>query len=781
MSYLKKIKRIKNYRIFLDFESDQDIRQHEIIYAPNGSGKTHLSRMFEILQDPDVDLAGYISKEAQPNDAVEFELAFDDKSITHATYVTEEMQDVLGRILVFNNDYVNKNISCPDFKDKKLDGEIILELGAEDAAISGVKRKIKYEEEKIVKTINDILEDFKKNADNLKKNKYSADERNIWKALDISKILTVCSQKKHESIFDPKQIKEIISCDYSDAERRREKLLSLGLEKKIAVDAPLPTLEIEEIRKVLREPASFPSTDNEIANDVKLIADFLADYGVVHSSSPKLLDQAIAKSEADGRCMLCGRTLDVWSKELFKKYKTFLAGEKSKYEARLLSWQNEVNALSDEVTKLTNSQEEKVNRLCSLLKLDTQWVGYDTDCIISQLNELYELIGSKIDNSSNKIEVELNLGEQLQNLTKQIETNNRLISKINRRMDNASTALAEARTSVGEKELQEFIINHKKLIDDICGSQDAIKALKLDLKVLEGKAPKKEVRQQTCKLFNFFMKNRLGIEKYNAEIINQQIIIKLNDVDISESMELISDGEKTMMGLAYYMASSIQTLNSKNKFGEAIFVIDDPASSVSYSNIFGICTLLSSFQNDIIKAIWDEESAQNGQMIILTHNIQFFNIMRCQIWNKERAKESQEPKNGFSILSSDTVKKIEVGRLLSDFEISLLAIYQADKDGTYFNVCNNIRRVCEILRHFYGIREDFSSETLKKIFPYITGKEYDALYKTINFFSHGSANSSDILPPEILERATEEFIEIFNNEESPFVGVWGSIQELSSS
>ena len=117
------------------------------------------------------------------------------------------------------------------------------------------------------------------------------------------------------------------------------------------------------------------------------------------------------------------------------------------------------------------------------------------------------------------------------------------------------------------------------------------------------------------------MKKRLGVEKYNAEIVNKQIIIKLNDIDISESMGLISEGEKNMMGLAYYMASSIQTLNSKDKFGEAIFVIDDPVSSVSYSNIFGICTLLFSFQNDIIGTVWKKKSIRNGQIIVLTQHL----------------------------------------------------------------------------------------------------------------------------------------------------------------
>lgn len=782
MPQLKKIKSINNYRNFLNFNSNEDISKHEIIYAPNGSGKTHLSRLFRILRDQNVNLNTFRSKESEQEDTVKFELMFDSTIINRDNYKTTENQEILDKVLVFNNDYTAKNIICPDFKDKKLDGDIVIELGAEDANISKIKQTISNQEGEISKELDSILLNHKEQTTRLKESKYSPNERNIWSAFNITEILTVNDKEKSKSHFNFEKIKQINSKDYSTAEQRREELLLLGDASKMHANQPLPTLDLEAIGNELRKSTTFPTTDDEITNSVQLIINFLRQYVGIQLSPTDLLKQAIKESEESGHCLLCNRELNLNTKELFTKYKKLLADEKTKYEEKLTNWQAEVNNLKKELEKLTNTQEREANRICALLQIDKQWDRYDTKKTIGQLDELYNAIDRKIVNSKNEIKINPDLKNTLNSLEKQIIKNNKLISRINKSMEDASGALAKARTEVGEKELQLFIQKHEKQINSIHNSQNAIDELVNKLTELKKKAPKRELRQQICDLFNFFMENRLGIEKYKAEIISQQITIKLNNFDISESMEVISDGEKTMMGLAYFIASSIQKLNSSDAFSDAIFIIDDPVSSISYSNIFGISTLLPNFQNDIQQKVWGKNSIQSGQTIILTHNIQFFNIIRTQIWNDKRIKEStegqQNPKDGYALLNSNTLKKMEKGHLLSDFEASLLSIYQANKSHSSFNACNSIRRVFEILKHFYGIKGSFSAESLKKIFPYIVNREYDAIYKTINFFSHGSANSIDMLPPEVTEKAVEEFINIFSCEESPFLNIWASLEKL---
>ncbi|MDR2640802.1 MAG: AAA family ATPase [Candidatus Peribacteria bacterium] len=92
-----------------------------------------------------------------------------------------------------------------------------------------------------------------------------------------------------------------------------------------------------------------------------------------------------------------------------------------------------------------------------------------------------------------------------------------------------------------------------------------------------------------------------------------------------------------MIALSYYLASSIEKYTKINEFNQVIFVIDDPVSSVSYGNFFGICNLLKNFDNTIIKILkWEDINIQkNRQKIILTHNTQFLNTLVNNVFNEK--------------------------------------------------------------------------------------------------------------------------------------------------
>jgi len=96
------------------------------------------------------------------------------------------------------------------------------------------------------------------------------------------------------------------------------------------------------------------------------------------------------------------------------------------------------------------------------------------------------------------------------------------------------------------------------------------------------------------------------------------------------------------------------------------------------------------------------------------------------------------------------------------------------------NVCNDIRRIAETLRHFYGLSDDFTADSLKKVFPYIDDKNFDNLFKVINHFSHGSPEDFDILPPNIIDSAVTEFVEIIENEQSPFLDLWDEVKTMET-
>lgn len=99
---IRRISRIRNYRLFRDFAWQNDLpdfARFNLIYGWNGSGKTTLSTLFRNLQ----------TKEPLSDGEVQFLV---DDTVIHGSAVASAM---LPQVRVFNRDSVNRNIfEIPD-------------------------------------------------------------------------------------------------------------------------------------------------------------------------------------------------------------------------------------------------------------------------------------------------------------------------------------------------------------------------------------------------------------------------------------------------------------------------------------------------------------------------------------------------------------------------------------------------------------------------------------------------------------------------------------------
>lgn len=772
---LTRISRLKMLRNFIDFESSLDLKKHEVFYAPNGSGKTNLTRILQTLRDGH-SIDQFKSREASPTDVSELELTIDSSIITHLNYNEPENHALLESMIIFNSDYVSENITVPDFR-KDLDGDVVLELGKEDADIKELERKINDERIKIARNVTTLKSSIDIFIKNLKNKTYKATEHNIWSELKLDNVLDIKADEGMSSI-DADAMKAIVDDDYSKTPQERIELLLLEGAEKINLSTPtISKLDLSGILDALVSAKEFPSSDQEISDNVKFLATLLHDH-LAYGKEPNIvIKAAIVTSEEKDKCILCKRVLDDPTKELFTRYKAFFAGEKAEFEEKLRTYTKEVDNLIAAIESATNDKRERVNQLAELFGVKSRWQDVNTSKVLNDLGSLKLALETKQKSISipKKVSKIDKLEDHIDALTALIASNKKLADSLDIKSNDVATNLSIARRKVGRMELANFITQNKSIFEALINSSASIATLKLDLKAKQDKAPKMSVRKNTSELFNYFMSDRIGIDKYQSEIINDQMVIKLREFDISDSTNLISDGEQTIIGLAYFLASSISRLSDFDKFSNAIFIIDDPVSSVSYSNLFGISSLLKRFDGDIKQKLWGQNPAQvSVQTVVLTHNIQFLNIMKTHIW-----KDIKRDKNHYGIIDSCSLRDIKVGRLLSEFQSALLSIYRESQERTSgLNVCNDIRRVTETLRHFYGLKEDFTAESMKKIFPYIEGKEYDNIFSTINHFSHGSPEDPDMLPPDIVDSAIAEFVEIIGNKQSPFVDLWDETKLL---
>ena len=772
-----KISSMKNLRNFIDFDgSSHNLKRHEVLYAPNGSGKTNLTRILGALQNGE-SLANFKSKEATAGDNPEISITIDSVNITHDNYTSPSNATLLDNLVIFNSNYISDNVIVSDFK-KDLAGDITLELGAEDASIKTIEKGISNNKNTIKDSVEKLEASIATFASGLKGKIYKANEQNIWSELKLSQILDI-GYDKSETTVNEDAVESVTTVDYSKTSQERKDLLSLGHTDKISFNfTPLSKVDTNGLGAALTQTDTFPTDDQEISNNVKFLSTILHNHLALGEDSHSVIGSVIDHSELKSKCILCKRDLDDPTKDLFKRYKEFFAGEKAKFEEKLRKYAQDIDMLIADIEVLSNDKKDRTNNLAELFNIEDRWKDIEISKAITTLKNAKVAIEEKQnDLSAKKISQDLgSLDAQINELTKILDDNKKLADKLDIKSNDVHANLASARRKIGQMELAKFIKDNKLDIEDIIKANDNLKQLKIDLSIVQVKAPKKTVRENTSKLFNHFMANRIGIDKYHSEIVNDQMIIKLKEYDISDSTHLISDGEQTMIGLAYFLASSISKLNNLMKFSNAIFIIDDPVSSVSYSNLFGISNLLKKFHDDIKQELWKENKTQLSiQTIILTHNIQFLNILKTHVW-----KDGKPNKVHYGIIDSSTLRDIKRGHLLSEFQSALLAVYRESKSAdSGLSVCNDIRRITETLKHFYGLKEDFTAESFKKLFPYMSdGKDFTNLFTVINHFSHGSPEDFDILPPNIIDDAVRQFVEIMENNESPFIDLWNETKAL---
>jgi len=88
-------------------------------------------------------------------------------------------------------------------------------------------------------------------------------------------------------------------------------------------------------------------------------------------------------------------------------------------------------------------------------------------------------------------------------------------------------------------------------------------------------------------------------------------------------------------------------------------------------------SLLQRFPEDIKQKLWKENKADLSiQTVVLTHNIQFLNIMKTHVW-----KDKKKDKNHYGVIDSECIRDIKIGRLLSEFQSAFLAVYRESQGG----------------------------------------------------------------------------------------------------
>jgi wobble nucleotide-excising tRNase len=740
MATIKKIN-IQHFGIFQDFKWDDHVKDQigqaltlkdiNIIYGRNYSGKTTLSRIFQILEYKE--LPDSISNP-------EFELITSEEDvITNSNFSSFQTP-----VRVFNEDFVRKHLGFIVDPDKDIEPFAILgenvklqeeindlekKLGAREPEPTGLykelieKENIKKDKESAYNIAKEELEDQlrKKATDRTIGIKYHADKFGDLN-YNISKLKNeieyVLSNK--DSIISEEEKQKLEDLIY---QKPKEKLNSLS-----AVH-----IRFEHLKNKTKELVEKQVVKTEKIE--QLVKDAVLNKWV--QEGKKLHEEKQLKL-----CAFCGNPIsdDRWS-ELERHF-----DEESK-------------KLEKEIDDTINEIEESIEKIKNGFIVDKDLFYSEFHKDVENLNDEYKAVSANIIKELEKLKIQLekrkfdiihekefqdviDYTDKLREVFSKFEE---LVKNVNNFTENLEQKQREAKEKLRFKEVFDYIntINYEEKKSQIEQLENESEKAKIEYEKVE-----RQINDTLAEIEN--KKSQLKNEGLAAKKINEYLhnhfgyqYLSLRPIEISDEITKdkqikfkvfrgdsiaynLSEGEKTLVAFCYFMAKldDIKTSDAK-----PIIWIDDPISSLDQNHVYFIFSLI---QVSIVN------KQRFKQLFITTHNIHFLKYL------KRLGSESNKIYLLIERLSKYSIIK-KMPQYLEKYVTEFIYLFHqlyicADKqinDSNYhafYNFGNNARKFLEIYLFYKYPDTSTDIQKMKKFF----GDDIAAhlLNRLNNEFSH---------------------------------------------
>lgn len=720
---IKKINKIKDFGVFHNFSWSADINEFKtfnLLYGWNYSGKTTLSRVFRCLElgtlHPDYPTATF---------------DLEDTAGTH--YDQQFINPPLIR--VFNSDFCRKNLQW-DTESM----EPIFMLGEDNAELQ------------------QQLKDKKKAIDEAEANlalgiSTTSDKENAMYAKLTDKARTVGGaygwrtfNRNHLRDYVVETANDVPGYTLSAEDFEKYKTQALSTEQKpILQKIEFGVLNIDTAKTEVEEILQRQITAKIIQElqDNKALGDWV-DTG---------RDLHIERSD----CAFCGNAItperiDVLNAHFSKDYDKLKTDGNSKHEA-----------LKAGIIKLPLPAE-------TALYADLQGEYLTAKTTLEHEVELYNnSIGSlltdlkrKADKPFEKLDGTL-LTDNTVAFTQALELINEVIEKNNKRTEEFDKEKESAIDLLKYHFAAEFETTEKytatvaevaKEREDHTTARGTIATLKNEHLQIENQLSEtvKGAEKVNTYLKIFFGKDDLRIE---ATADNKFRLLRGGN-----AARNLSDGEKTAISLAYFIAK----LEEKNTvLADTIVYIDDPVSSLDSNHLFNIYACIKT-------TFWDMSVTpivcKCKQLFVSTHNFEFYTLMRM-IPREKRDKGDKKIYNLRSIYlvertanasgSASNIKNLpaylESYKSEYIYLFSLLSTFLTSGAGQDFeqlyNLPNIMRRFLEVYLNFkfltFGAIEETIGEVIKN------PNDCEKVRKFVHYYSHGFSVSKLITYPDMAE------------------------------
>ena len=747
------IKSINNLGIYKNYKADSELlkfNKYNLFYGWNGSGKTTISRLFRIIEKKEIPF--------EYND-IKFNIEIDSQKYSEKNY-----KNINENVFVFNEEFIEENIKW----DESINKIIILSQDKikEIEEYTLIQENINGNEKTGTKGLNTVYLEEKAELDNEKKildNAYSKIAKNIkihFQVIDPTdrKYATLNKTKIQKILDNREKLTEIIE-DKQNAEETKALIMAFKNEKKETISYVKKEIKIEKfkvlynkIEKALSRIVTAKVIERLKEND---------DISVWVNQGLEL-----NRKYNNEVCEFCGGPL---TRARIEKLESHFNDEVSKIKTELEELSKKIEAYrinqNDIIIDKNLFYKENINNIDNL----NQNIIKEISKLDIRITSLAENIEDKINNPFKKIEIEKfdKIKAIINNYNNYINLQAKYVNETNDKTNNFDKQIKEIK-----KRLANYYFKNEFNNEDIINKKEQYKNNKEKVDKIRIELDNK--LQRLNKLESALSKESLGAEKFNEKL---NMFLGYDELRLEFNKELkgyeilrkstnskahkLSEGEKTAIAFVYYLT---KLKEHGNKVKNSIIVIDDPISSFDNNKLFNAYSCI----------IYEFDTCK--QMFILTHNFNFFKLIRD--WIKTKKDKSQKYYSIYKVEPS-----IENGIRIGNIRNAGKSLYQNSEYDYVFNIvykmrnkeldeseifnCGNACR--KLLEAFLSFKFPKQRGNIRALIDRAFSnndeiQEKNKVYKFINAYSHLDViESSEISDIDTLLSESNGIVEIILN------------------
>ncbi len=264
-----------------------------------------------------------------------------------------------------------------------------------------------------------------------------------------------------------------------------------------------------------------------------------------------------------------------------------------------------------------------------------------------------------------------------------------------------------------------------------------------------------EQKHPDIEAINSYLK-ALNLTKYSLHE-DYRIVLNSDVLENSEAKMILSDGEKTTLAFAYFLAR-LKLFYKKKNLKDLVVIIDDPISSLDEQRIYNTSDIVAKINQELAgEALKDEDKAQ---VFVLTHNHTFMARLINMVGKNARYFQLERHQNQLKIVCKNKV----VGYFDTFYLLLFKEVYAFAEKGKVqdnfneaINYGNKVRILLEsflkinFIDSFLGGNNVFEEDKIKKLIE-TANREVELNFSKLPFNKDNNCNikNKDMLLRKIL-------------------------------